>query len=142
MEIANHEKRQAIHHSDGHKASSLLPTFSSAEFHTFANSNPAFVLGNPSFISQYPALNMINPQVSMSLLSPQLNYMNKHWIDPVKMNPYMINPYFAPKLKNDVPKGVNQIANSNHANWFPNFSPMYQVPMPEIHPQDDRRMVM
>lgn len=96
---------------------SLLPTIHLAEAPIFTTKNAAFDLGDPVFINQYPSLNMLNPSVTMSLLSPYMNYMNQNSINPMLMNPYMLNPYFAPGfVKKAQKKNPETITGSHNAN--------------------------
>ena len=141
-EVARSETSEAnaLQFEDFRKPLSLMPVIQPSEFTMYSNPNPAFMLGNPGFIDQFPALNMINPQVSMSLLSPYLTYMNHNWVDPVKMNPFMLNPYFAPRNAK-VEKGPNAIANSQNAFFFPNIYSNFPPQMPEPIQQEDTRLI-
>jgi hypothetical protein len=142
-EVATSETSQvnALQFEDFRKPVGLLPVLQPAEFALYSNPNPAFMLGNPGFIDQYPALNMINPRVTMSLLSPYLTYMNRQWVDPVKMNPFMLNPYFAPQNQPVQGKGPNAVVNSGNAFSFPNVYANIPQQFPDPSQQDEQRLI-
>ena len=118
---------------------SLMPTFLPTELATFSNPNPVFRIGSPSFLTQYPAMNLINPSVSMSLLSPYMTYMNQNWVDPVQTNPFMINPYFAPGFsKKREPKNPNSVTSSQSFTPTGYFMPPMQTPLQNQN-EDGRR---